>query len=366
MPAWIRTSLFSLLAIFPPAIGLALPAGIFQVVIERLPDDMEVTEEDERCGEAINDQVWDQVIAICEPLVAEYDESHPSWETYKQNVDYAYQTKCVAAAQASDWDTTLATCVPTLQAFPDSFTVHLFLGLAHQAKEDLTLANTSFEAFLAGAAANPQMAPQLGQQVALARRSAAINHLMLGNRMAAIPLLREVAASDPNDAEIHFRLGFALLQEKDTAGAEEAFAVVIALDPDIPQLPQVLFLAGQIAYNAQEFEQAGERLSRYLEREPEGEHATDSHWMLAFIAGRNEDQDQMASHYRAALEAAPDDPRARDANYSLGVIAFNRNQCNTAQRYFNRFMRLARNDPRRAEVDDMLLDIEDGVCEPGC
>ena len=328
--------------------------------------------DDEACEAAIESQVWEKVLEVCEPLLAIHGESHPSWSFYKENVDYAHQTinythqtQCVQAAQASDWDTTLTACPATVAAFPDFLAAHLFLGFAHQAKGDVAQATSAFEEFLAGADANPEMAAQLGEQIALARKNVAISHLATGNREAAISLLREVAANDPTDAEVHYRLGFALLQEKDTAGAEESFAVVIDVDPDIPQLPQVLFLAGQIAYNAQEFDKAAERLDKYLEAEPDGEYSAECHWMLGFVAGRNDDEDGMVAHYRQALEATPDDPRARDANYTLGVIAFNRGQCNTAQRYFNRFMRIAGNDSRRADVEDMILDIEDGVCEPG-
>ncbi len=326
-------------------------------------------EQDEACEAAIESQVWEDVVEFCEPLLL--DESHPDWDFFKENVDYAHQTiayalqtQCVESAQASDWDTTLSACPPTVDAFPDFLAGHLFLGFAHQAKGDAELATGSFENFLAAADANPEMAAQLGEQIALAQKNVAISYLAAGKRVEAIPLLREVAAKDPTDAESSFRLGFALLQEKDTEGAEEAFSTVIALDPDIPQLPQVLHLAGQLNFNAGDYAKADERLSRYLELEPDGERAADSHYMLGFIAGRDEDQSRMVGHYRSAVEGAPDDPRAKEANYSLGVITFNRNQCNSAQRYFTRFLRLAGNDSRRADVEDMLLDIEDGLCEP--
>lgn len=338
-----------------------------------LPAAQQVTgtpEDDEACQAAIESQVWETVIEACEPLLAIHTESHRAWEYFTENVNYAHQTinyanqqQCLESAQASDWDTTLTACPPTISAFPDFLAGHLFLGFAHQAKGSPAEATAAFEAFLAGAEANPAMAAQLGAQIALARKNVAIARLAGGDRAAAIPLLREVAANDSADAEVHFRLGYALLQEDDTAGAEEAFAVVIGLNPDIPQLPQVLFLAGQIAYNEQEFGVAAERLNRYLELAPDGEYATDCHWMLGFVAARNENENLMLRHYGQALEAAPSDPRARDANYSLGVITFNRGQCNTAQRYLSRFMRLAGNDPRAAAVEDMLLDIEDGVCE---
>ena len=362
MPLWSNIGLSLLLVATLAFPGLALSATSSHPFLQEDPD--------EKCDAAIDSQDWPQVVEMCESLLS--DESHANWKFYKENVEYAHttinyghQTQCVESAQTSDWDTALTACPPTLVAFPDFFAGHLFLGLAHQAKGDGSAATSSFENFLAAAENNPEMAEQLGDQIALARKSVAIHYLGMENRTTAIPLLRAAAEASPGDAELYFRLGYALLQEKDTAGAEEAFSAVIDLNPDIPQLPQVLFLAGQLAYNAQEFDTAAERLNKYLEAEPEGDSVTEIQWMLGFIAAQGEDQRGMMRHYGAALQAAPRDPRAKEANYSLGVIAFNGGQCNTAQRYFNAFLRLAGNDARRANVDDMILDIEDGVCEGG-
>ena len=345
--------------------GLALAAALPHPLLQ---------EEDpgEVCEAAIESQVWEDVLAKCEPLLSTHDESDPAYEFYKENVDYAHTTinyqnqqQCVESAQAGAWDTTLTACPAILEAVPDFFVAHLFLGFAHQGTGNQDEAIGSFEQFLSAADANPAMAAQLGDQITMARRNVAIAKSEMGDRAAAIPLLRQVAEADPSDAEAHFRLGFALLQEDDDAGAEGAFATVIALNPDIPQLSQVLFLAGQLAYNAQEFDTAAERLGKYLEAEPEGQYVTEVHWMLGFIAGRSTDESGMMRHYGAALQADPNNPNARDANYSLGVIAFNRGQCSTAERYFRAFMRLARGDSRAADVEDMILDIEDGVCEGG-
>lgn len=358
MPRWRNIGLPLLLAATLAFPGLALSAALPQ------------EDPDEVCEAAIESQVWEDVIAQCEPLLSSHDESHPSYDFYKENVEYAHTTinyqnqqQCMESAQAGAWDTTLTACPAILAVAPDFFVAHLFLGFAHQGTGNQQEAVGSFEEFLAAADANPEMAAQLGDQIAIARRTVAISRSEMGDRAAAIPLLRQLAESDPNDAEAHFRLGYALLQEEDDAGAEASFAAVIALNPDIPQLPQVLYLAGQLAYNAQEFSTAAERLNAYIEREPEGQYSTEAHWMLGFVAGRNQDERGMMRHYGAALQAAPNDPRARDANYSLGVIAFNGGQCSTAERYFRAFMRLARGDSRAADVEDMILDIEDGVCE---
>ena len=276
--------------------GLALSATASHPLVQDDPD--------AACDAAIESQVWEDVIAACEPLLSVHDESHSSWEFYKENVEYAHtsinyanQTQCVESAQAAAWDTTLTACPATLEVNPDFFAGHLFLGFAHQAKGNATEAMSSFEKFLAGTDTNPEMAAQLGDQIAMARRNVALGRSESGDRAAAIPLLRQVAAADPTDVEIHFRLGFALLQEEDTAGAEEAFSVVIAQNPDIPQLSQVLYRAASINFNARDYDKAGPRLTSYLEAEPEGEYVTEAHWMLGFIAQLAQDQRGVMRHY---------------------------------------------------------------------
>jgi len=116
---------------------------------------------DEVCEAAIESQVWEDVIAACEPLLSTHDESHPSYEFYKENVDYAHTTinyqnqqQCMESAQAGAWDTTLTACPAILEVAPDFFVAHLFLGFAHQGTGDQEQAIGSFEEFL-GAARRP-------------------------------------------------------------------------------------------------------------------------------------------------------------------------------------------------------------------
>ncbi len=320
------------------------------------------------CIEAAEARDWDAVVEICPAMLIDPEaEAHESYDLMLQNVDYGYQALCTEAATASDWNKTLRACGPALEAYPEFFTFHLFLGMAHESGgENLMEAAESYQAFLEGAANNPEMAAQLGDQIALAERNTALLLLRLEDQEAAIPFLRKAIARNPEDSELHFRLGFALLQQGNTEGAEEEFSVVIDQAPDIPQLGNVTFLAGQINYNARNDDRAADQLGKYVRLYPEGEHTVDSRWMLGYIALRNENDSDAIPHFRAFLEVAPDgDSRIVEANYLLGTITFQRNQCDTAQRYYQRFLRLTPNDPRAAEVREILLDIEDGLCEPG-
>ncbi len=328
-------------------------------------------EDDDACEAVIEAQDWEQVIALCEPLLSIHDEGHRMFQFISENVEYAHTTlnyatqqRCLTSAQSGDWDTTLEACPTTIAAFPDFFVGHLFVGLAHNARGATAEANPALETFIAAAEASPDAA-QLGEQIALARRTVAMNRLEAGDTAGALPMLRAISASDPTDAEVHFRLGFALLGEDDPEGAREAFDAVISLDPDIPQLGQVLFLAGQLAYNAQAYDEASARLTAYIERSPDGDQVTEAHWLLASMAARNDQTGAAVTHFTAFLEDESSGERAALANYSLGTIYFNQNQCNRAATYYNRFLRLAPGDPKVGDVQETLLDIEDGLCEPG-
>ena len=370
MPALIIPGLVLLLAASGTAAGTGAATSLGEFgAMQQLTGS---PEEDEACEATIESQDWEKVIEVCEPLLAAHDPNHRMWDYFKENVEYAHQTinyanqtRCVESAQGADWDTVLATCPPTVEAFPEFIAGHLFVGLAHQAQGAGADATTAFESFLAAAEANPEIASQMGAQIALAQKTAGINHLEMGNSEAAVALLRQAGEASPDDAEVHFRLGFALLQADDDAGAEEAFSTVIELNPDIPQLALVLFRAGTLAWNAQDYETARERLNGYLEAEPEGEQAAEAHWLLGSIGMQNGNQNQVITHFRAFMDAASDDPRRTEAAYNLGNIYYNRNQCDSALRYYQQFLRAASRDPRAADVEELVLDIEDGLCEPG-
>lgn len=354
-----------------------------QLTIERrvVEDD---DEEGAPCRDAIEAQDWSEVITLCEALLdireaalAEMDESSRDWaptkenvETTRQNVDYAYRMQCEGAAQAQDWSNAIENCGPAAERYPDAFQFHLYLALGHQAAQDTEASVASFRAFLGGVQGNPEMAAQLGQQVAFAQKSLGIALLTTGDRVGAIPVLRDAAAANPGDGELQTRLGFALLEEGDQGGAEAALDAAISLNADNPQvlesIYQQIFRFGANSFNDQDHEAAMVRLTKYLSGQPDGEYATDAHFMVAEIAIRDDENALAMEHYRAFLERAPDDPRAADVNFRVGEYYFQRRQCGAAERYYRRYMAQGgRSSQNAAYVEDILLDFEDGICEPG-
>ncbi len=370
MPAPVIVSgLVVLLALGPSAFAAgdgALPGSVLQEQqFSGSP------EEDDACEAIIEAQDWEGVLRLCAPLLDIHDEGHRLFEFIRDNVEYArttlayeHQTSCLESAQSGDWDTTLASCPLMLEFFPDFIAGHLFIGLGHQAKGAPAEATAAFEQFLTAAEASPETAAQMAQQITLAQKTAGLNHLGLGDADRAIVLLRSAGEASPDDAEVHFRLGDALLETEDVAGAEAAFLTVADMDADIPQLADRLFRLGALAWNNEDREKAAELLTRYVESAPEGEHVAEAHWLLGSAAVQADNQADIITHFRAFLGAAADDPRAIEANYALGNIYFNRNQCDTALRYYQRFLRMAPRDSRAGDVNESVLDIEDGLCEP--
>lgn len=364
-----------------PGSALASAEAAPQLTIERVVEDDD--EEGAPCRDAIEAQDWGEVITLCEALLdvreaalAEMDESSRDWaptkdnvETTKQNVDYAYRMLCEGAAQAQDWGSAIANCGPAAERYPEAFQFQLYLALGHQAAQDTEASVASFRAFLDGVQGNPEMAAQLAQQVAFAQKSLGIALLTTGDRAAALPVLRDAAAASPGDPELQTRLGLVLLEEDDE-GADATLDTAIGLNADNPQvlesIYQEIFRFGANSFNEQEYAAAMARLTKYLSGQPDGEYATDAHFMVAEIAIRDNENALAMEHYRAFLERAPSDPRAADVNFRVGEYYFQRRDCNTAERYYRRYMAQGgRSGQNAAYVEDILLDFEDGICEPG-
>ena len=375
MSLWLVAPVLSALSLPAP---VAEPAESTHGLTPQLTIERRVVQDDDEegapCREAAEAQNWAEVITLCGALMESRGEAHDAWgeegwATMKQNVDYAYSVQCEAAAQASDWAGVIANCGPASERNPENFQYHLPLALAHQASQDLPNAITALRAYLSGVEGNSEMAAQLAPRVLLARKRLGFALSQTGDRPGAIAVFQKAATDAPDDAEVRRSLMLALLEAGDFDGAEAAYQEAIALEPDNAQVSEVffreVFRQGANNFNAQEYGAATASLTKYLAGLPDGEYATEAHWMVGEIAIRNNENGLALTHYRAFLERAPDDERAATVNYSVGMIYFNRSQCDTAQRYLRRFRRLAPRDPNGALVDDILLDFEDGICEPG-
>ncbi len=312
------------------------------------------------CMSAVDNEDWAGVMSACPDVLAGLPEEHPYYLSWTQSLNYAYQQACQTAAQGGQWDTVIATCEPAVAANPDAFIVNYFLGLAYQAKEDWSNAGISFGAFLA-AARGSQSASQMGEQISMAQRSGGLAYARVRAFQDAIPLLQAAAQGNAEDVEVNYRLGVALLSTGDAAGAERALANVVEHAPS--PIPAVLFLAGQLAYNAGDYANADSRLSTYLQAAPNERGAPDAHYMLG-QALQGTDADRAATHYQGFLSGAEaGDARVPDAAFALGTLYFNNNDCANAETYYNQFLELAPDHANAAQVTEILAEIAELGCE---
>ncbi len=314
------------------------------------------------CMQAVDGADYEAVLAACPEVLETLPEDHPYYAHWSQTVQYAYSQKCEPAAQAQQWDSVITYCQMAVQANPGAFILNYYLGLAYQSKQDWVNTATNFSAFLGGVRGNSEAASQLGQQIAVARRSGGIAYARVNAMEDAIPLLEAASSASGTDVEVHYRLGVARLSTGDSAGAERALSVVIEHAPN--PIPSVLFLAGQLNYNAGDYAKADARLSAYLAAAPQDRGAPDAHYMLA-QALQASDEDRALSHYQGFLGAATaGDERIAEANFALGTIFYNRDDCGNAEQHYNRFMELAPGHANGAQVTEILASIAEGGCQP--
>lgn len=315
------------------------------------------------CSQAVDGQNWDQVISVCPAVLEKLPEDHPYYASWTQSVNYAYGLACPGAGEAEQWDQVIATCEPALQATPDAFIFNYFLGRAYASKQDWPRAAINFSAFLGGVQGNSEAAAQLSNQVTFAQRVGGIAYARANAANDAIPLLQAAAAANPKDVEVQFRLGRALLATGEEAGAERALSAYIAEAPN--PAPGIVFLAGQLNFNAGDYARADERLSAFLAAEPTGRGAPEAHYMLA-LALQGSDEERAITHYLGFVEgAAADDPRLPDATFALGTMYFNRDDCPSAEQHYQSFMELAPDHANAAQVTEILAAIAEGGCQGG-
>ncbi len=284
--------------------------------------------------------------------------------------DSAEAAACEAAVQASDWNGAVPRCEAALVADPDGFGLHYFLAFAHQGLGAWGPAADAFEAFVAAADDDGDRAERLADEIASARRSAAVARFRSGDLEAALPLLERAAEADATDAETWFWLGVARERSGDAAGAEAAFEAVTR---EAPEVADAWFLLGRLRYRGDDPQAARTRLERYLEAAPDGAFAAEAHWMAASIAlGETGEESSVAAeaasrHFAAYLESAAlssdasGRARAAAAHYFLGGTTSEAGDCDAARAHYEAFLDLAPADDRVAEVRQFL---DGGGCSP--
>jgi tetratricopeptide (TPR) repeat protein len=262
------------------------------------------------------------------------------------------------AIKANNFDAAIPAFEKALAANPDLFASNYFLGWAYKAKQNWDKCGANFETFLRKVGTDPKA----GEQIAHSNREGGLCYARAESTAKAIPLLQKSVSAKPNDKEVQFLLGVALMREDRENEAEQTFSKVIELDP---ALQRAYYYAGRINFNRQEWDQATQRLEKYLALGASDAFAPDAHFMVGSIAIRGAEgsaeeaalKQKAADHLTQFLAAKPTAPQAAQAHYILGSLAAQRDDNETAKTHFQKYLELEPTGPQAEEVKKFLQDL---------
>jgi len=262
------------------------------------------------------------------------------------------------AVQKNNFDAAIPLFEKALAANPDLFASNYFLGWSYRAKQNWEKCGANFETFLRKVGNDPKA----GEQIGHSNREGGICYARAEATAKAIPLLQKAASAKPDDKDVQFLLGVALMRENRESDAEQTFGKVIQLDPSAQR---AYYYAGRINFNRQQWDKASERLEKYLELGAQDAFAPDAHFMLGSYAIRMAEgsaeaaelQKKAADHLQKFLAAKPTAPQAAQAHYILGSLAAQRDDNEAAKTHFQKYLELEPNGPQAEEVKKFLADL---------
>jgi tetratricopeptide (TPR) repeat protein len=263
------------------------------------------------------------------------------------------------AMKKKDFDAAIPALEKALAANPELFASNYYLGFAYKAKQKWDKCGSNFETFLKKVGSDPKATEMIGY----ANREGGLCFARAEATAKSIPLLQKAQSAKPNDKEVQFFLGVALMRENREDQAEQAFAKVIQLDPSIVK---AFYYAGRINFNRQEWDVASERLEKYLAGAPDDTFAPDAHFMVGSIAIRKAEgspnaaaeQQKATEHLEKFLAAKPTAPQAPDAHYILGSLAAQKDDTAKAKLHFEKYLELKPTGPQAEEVKKFLQDLK--------
>ena len=267
---------------------------------------------------------------------------------------------CQEFVKTNDFDGIIASCEKALSANGDLFAGNFYLGYAYRAKKRYEKCAANFDTFIKKVGNNADAADMINNS----NREGGLCYARSKAPAKAIPLLQKAASNKPNDTQVQLVLGMAQMQTKNDREAERAFAKVIQLDP---KRARPYYFAGRVNFNGQQWDTATERLSKFLELEPDGQFAPDAHFMVGSIAVRNADSSgnaeaahQLAiTHLEQFLVAKPKAPQSSQAHYILGSLAAQKEDDATAKSHFEKYLELEPNGAQAEEVKQFLSDLSE-------
>ena len=266
-----------------------------------------------------------------------------------------------AAIKKNDMAGAIVAFEKALAADPDIFASHYFLGFAYQSKKNYPKTAEHFTAYLDKVGDNSEAAEQIGH----ATRQGGLAWARTKNSAKGIPYLEKAAAAKPNDKEVHYYLGMALIRNGQESKAEQHFSKVIQLDPS---LPRPYYFVGRVAFNTESWGEAQRLLSKYLELKPDDNFASDAHFMLGSMAVRQAEgaanpaarNNAAKTHLNKFLKIKPNAPQAPQAHYILGSLAAQSEDTTTAKAHFQKYLQLQPQGAQAEEIKQFLADLSEG------
>ena len=263
------------------------------------------------------------------------------------------------AMKKNDFDTAIPAFEKALAANPDLFASHYYLGFAYRAKKGFEKCGDNFLQFLKKLGSK-----QAGDMKVHATREGGLCLARGKNPTQSIPYLEEAVSAKPNDKQSQFYLGVSLMRSRRDADAERVFSKVIQLDPN---LHRAYYYAGRINFNSEQFEQASERLSKFLAAAPNDPFALDSHFMVGMAMVRLADgranatvqHDSAINHLNQFLQGKPNAPQSAQAHYILGTLAAGREDNDTAQKHYEQYLQRQPSGPLAEEVKKWLESLKE-------
>ena len=150
-----------------------------------------------------------------------------------------------------------------------------------------------------------------------------------GRHERAVNAFRNAARLRPESAEAWQSLGMAL-HHRDVEGAKAAYAVALAVEPE---LPAVLWNCALLLEKTEKLQEAAEIVMRLVQAEP---RRRDLWFRLAWILVRSDDFEGAAGALRKCPDLAGD---GSDVDYKLGTVCWQLGDVKRASRCFEEMLK---------------------------
>jgi tetratricopeptide (TPR) repeat protein len=173
-----------------------------------------------------------------------------------------------------------------------------------------------------------------------------------GDHDGAIAKFEEAAGLVPNCFDCYYNIGFAHLQKKDEALAEDAFKRVIELKPDYVQALNTL---ATLYNNQKRFDEASAMSTRAAEAGGGSTGGVDAIYNQGIILWNGGNTKEARARFEEAIRL---DPSFAPAHFQLGMAQLNEGQIPEAVASFETYLKLAPEGEFAAQATQMVAQLK--------